>query len=134
MAKQPRFTRLLTDDFKDQSEWIGRLLDPINNYMEQNNAALNKALTLADNMAAALLTIELDGQFPLKLRWDLTARPVSVIVGNVYRSNGANFTLTSAVQVQWSFNQASQLQIDGVVGITPSASAKYKLVIECKTG
>ena len=134
MAKQPRFVRLLAEDFKDQGDWIGRLLDPINNYMEQNNAALNKALTVSDNMAAAMMTVELDGQFPLKLRWDLPMRPVSVLVGNTYRSDGSSFMLTAAVQVQWSFNQAGQLQIDRVVGITPTAATKYKLLLECKTG
>lgn len=102
--------------------------------MEQTVAALNKGITLSDNCAATLLTAELDGVFPKTFKWTLSGKPISVIVGNVYRTDGASFTLSAAVQVQWSFNQSGQLSVDGVVGITPSAANKYKLVLECKTG
>jgi len=134
MAKVPQYQRLTEQDFPDQTGWIGRLLSPINLYFEQVNSVLNKGITLGDNMAAVIKTVELDGNFPVKLAWGLSSRPVSVLVGNTYRSDGSAFTLTSAVQVQWSYNQAAQLQIDHVVGISPTSSAKFKVVLECKIG
>lgn len=124
---------MTAEDYPNQ-QWIQPLLTTLNAFMEQVVAALNKGLTVTDNLSGAVFTVELDGNFPLKLAWSLPQKPVSVLVGNCYRSDGASFTLSSAVQVQWQYNQAGQLEIDGVVGVTPSSSTKYKLVLQCITG
>lgn len=134
MAKSPPTSRLVTEDFKDQADWIDKLLVPINTYFERNSAAMNKGLTIDDNFAGAIKTVELDGTFPVRMAWTVAARPVSVLVGNVQRSDGSSFVLANAVQVQWTFNQAGQLQIESVVGITPTHATKYKLTLEIKAG
>lgn len=123
MAKVPQYKRLLDGDFPGQSDWIGRLLGPINLYFEQLNTALNKSLTFADNLSAAFKTVELNGQFPVKLSWDLAARPISVVVGSVYRSDGTAFSQPDSVQVLWAFNQQGQLQINDVRGLLPKPKA-----------
>ena len=132
MANIPAVRRLLLEDFPDQAEWIERLLQPINAYMEQSAAAL-KSLTITDNMLGSIRTVELDGTFPVKISWS-GPKPVSVLVGNTYRSDNTAFTLTDAVQVQWEYDQSGSLAIKAVTGITPSPTAKYKLVLECKAG
>jgi len=134
MAKLPPSQKISLEDFPDQTEWIGRLIEPINTFVERLSSVLNKGISINDNMAGAILTVELNGSWPVKVAWNLSQRPLTAIVGNVYLSTGATFTLTTAVQVQWQFNQSGQLQIDGVTGITPTSSAKYKVVLECKAG
>lgn len=134
MAKLPPLSRLTTEEFGDQASWIERLLSPINMFFERVVSALNKNLTIGDNFAGAIKTVELNGTWPLNVAWELPIRPMTVIVGQVYRSDNTSFTLTDAVQVQWTFNQAGQLQISGVTGITPSSTTKYKVVLECKCG
>ncbi len=134
MAKIPPISRVSQEDFPEQASWIGRLIDPINSFVERTVAVLNKGLTVGDNMAGAMKLVEVNGTWPVKVAWELSARPMSVLVGNVYRTDGASFSLTDAVQVQWQFNQSGQLQIDGVTGITPSSADKYKVLLECKTG
>lgn len=134
MAQVPTKRRLVVEDFKSQIGWIEKLIQPINEYMESSTAAFNKALTIRDNFAGDIQTIELDGVWPIKLAWKLPSRPIAVTVGNTVKSSGASFTLSSAVQVQWSFNQSGQLQIDGVVGITPTSSVKYKVTLVILTG
>lgn len=134
MARIPPLSRLTAEDFKEQNKWIDRLLSPINIFFERMTTALNRGLTIQDNFSGAIKTIEFNGTMPVRVAWDLPVRPMTVIVGNVYRTDGTSFTLTEAIQVQWSFNQAGQLQIDTIVGITPSATEKYKVVLECKTG
>ena len=134
MARIPPLQRFSQEDFPDQNTWIDRLLQPLNAFFERITAVLNKGITVTDNMAGAMVTVELNGTWPVRVAWSLEQRPVSVLVGNVYRSDGASFTLTDAVQVQWQFNQAGQLQIDGVTGITPTSGTKYKVLLECKTG
>lgn len=202
MAKIPPASRLVTEDYPDQSSWIDKLLVPINTYFERNSAALNQGLTINDNFAGRILTVELDGNFPVRVTWPLRSKPVSVLVGDWSRKDGAQrdvvatttgnltsgsnsivsvasttgiragllvtgtgiptdtyvnsksgstvtisenatasgtgvtlkFAMHQAVQVLWSYNQNGQLQIDDVVGITPSASNRFILTLECKTG
>jgi hypothetical protein len=119
MARIPPLRRLVVEDFKDQAKWIEPLLSSINSFFETTTTALNKGLTLGENLAAEIRTVEVDGQFPIKLSWTLAAKPVSVVVGNAYRSDGTTHTHVGPISVQWSFNQAGQLQIDGVFGLLP---------------
>jgi hypothetical protein len=119
MARIPPLRRLLSEDFSDQSSWIGKLLEPINNYFEQNTSALTKNLTINDNFSGSIRTVDIDGTFPVRLSWDITARPTTVIVGDVRTIDGSALNLNRAVAVQWSFNQRGELQIDNVVGLLP---------------
>lgn len=119
MARIPPLTRLQTEDFASQSEWIEKLIGPLNRFMELTTNALNKQLTLEDNMAAAIKTVEVNGVFPVRVAWTLAGKPVSVLVGNVYRSDGAPHTQTEPVSVQWSYN-SGVLSIDNAFGVVPS--------------
>jgi hypothetical protein len=137
MSKIPPIRRISTEDFKEQAGWIENLLGPINSYFEQTTTALNRGLTINDNFAGEIRDVTIDGTYPLKLAWLLSARPRAVLVGAIARTTGASFTQGSALQVQWSFNQSGQLQIDGVVGSltpAPSAAAKYRITLVCLTG
>lgn len=134
MAKLPTLVKLVVEEFKDQKAWIGKLLVTINDFMSSVNSALNRSLTIKENLAADMRTVELDGALPLKLSWDLKVRPRAVLVGDVYRSDGTEITLVDGVAIRWSFNQSGQLQIDQVVGISPSTSARYKLELVAFTG
>lgn len=134
MSKLPSIKQILPENFATLA-WMPRLLAPLNQFFEETIRALNRQLTVNENMAGALLTVTLDGTYPLKITWPLpAARPVFVAVGAVSRTDGQAVTLTSAPAVQWSFNQAGQLQIDGVTGITPSPTARYVLTLLCLTG
>lgn len=130
--KIPKLARLLAEDFADQTGWIEKLIGPLNSYSEFVSSALAKGLTLTDNMAADIKTVEVSGTWPVKVA--IGFRPLTVLVGNCYRTDGASFTASAAIGIQWQYNQSGQLQIDGVFGITPSVSDKYKLVLECKAG
>lgn len=133
MSQIPQKIKLLTEDFPDQP-WIEPLIRNLNQFMDEMVDAVDRKLTINDNFAGKLIEVELDGQFPKKLAWDLADKPKSVLVGNARRSDGTAFTLTDAIQVQWQYNAGGQLQIDRVVGISPSAATKYKLMLEIKVG
>jgi hypothetical protein len=124
----------LLEDFPEQSGWIDKLILPINSHIERVVGALNRSLTLTENLAADIKTVELSGTLPARLSWGLAARPVAVLVGGWTQTTGAAVPVTEAVQVQWSFTQNGQLSIDAVFGITPTAARKYKLTLVCLTG
>lgn len=133
MAVIPPLRRLATEDFSGQS-WADKLVSPLNSFMESVRAMFINGLTVSENMSGTIRTVELDGNFPTKFVWPLADKPRSVLVGDVYKSDGSTFTLSAAVQVQWSFTQNRELSIDAVTGITPSSTTKYKVTLECKTG
>lgn len=135
MALLPPIARLVLESFpKDEQKWLGILLQPLNQFIEATYAALNRGLTLKDNLAADIRELNCDSAGPFKLAWNLKQRPLTVNVGAVRRTDGSVFTLADAVGVRWSFTQSGELQIDQVVGITPTASAKYTLTLVCFTG
>lgn len=136
MAKLPNIRRLIVEDYPQTvRSWIGpKLLQPLNSFMESIYAALNRGLTLNENFAAEVRSVDLDGTFPLRLAWTLPQRPRAVLVGNCVRKDGVVESLTDAVGIRWSFNQQGQLQVDQVVGVTPSASDRYVLELVIFTG
>lgn len=117
MSRIPPLRRISAEDFKEQAAWIDRLIVPLNDFFERTTSALNRSLTINDNFAGEIRTVDIDGQFPLKLVWSLAARPTVVFVGNAYRSDGT--AITTSPQVRWSFNQSGQLQIDSMPGLLP---------------
>lgn len=134
MAKLPPLRRLVAEDFQDQSDWIGKLIQPLNEHMERVTRAFNKGLTIEENFSGELREVTVDGVYPLKLAWTQRQRPRSVVVGGVRKADGSTWTLSTAVQVQWQYTQGGELQIDTVVGISPTSADKYILTLEVKTG
>ena len=139
MASLPPLRRLLLDDFKSQKSWLGPLLLIINNFAESVVNALDKSLTIGQNSTGDFKTITLSSvptaSAPASVAWSKKAIPIAVFVGNCVQSSGAAFTLTNAVQVQWSMSSdGKSLQLTNVVGITPSTTTNYILTLLCLTG
>lgn len=135
MAKLPNIKRLVVEDFPAaERKWLPQLLSPLNSFMEAVYAALNRQLTVNDNMAGEVRAVELDGVMPLELAWSLKTKPRAVIVGDCYRKDGTELTLVDAVGVRWHYTQGGALSVDQVVGVTPSASARYVLELVILTG
>ena len=132
MANLPPIKRLTLEDFPaDPRKWLGPMFLVLNSFMDGVINALNKDLTLAANSTSDLKPVTLSAvptaSSPVSFTWSKTSRPVSVVVGNTTRVDGAAFTLSAAVQVQWAFVTPSTLQITNVVGITPSDTNQYIL-------
>ncbi len=136
MAKIPPLQRLGVEDFPEQAAWIGKLLQPVNTSNESVVSALDRRLTLRENLAADIRTVVFEtvptATSPLKVAWTQSNRPESVQVGNVRRMDGAAFTITNAVQVQWEYTDS--LRITNIVGITPSGTTKYLVTLVIFTG
>lgn len=126
MAALPPIRRILKEGFEEQSSWISGLLDPINRFFDSVVSAMDRNLTIKENFSGDMRTVTVDGTFPVKLSWDLKAKPVSVLVGQVSPS------VPRTVQAQWSFNQSNQLQLDSVSGILPTS--RQFLPLDVNTG
>lgn len=125
----PSLKRLISEDFVSQKSWIDKLIQPLNTFFEGVSSALGKGLTFADNFDGEVKTIETSGVYPIKIAWTRKNRPRAVWVVDWAAKSGSTPTITSAVQVQWANGTDGSLQINAIVGITPTASAVYTVKI-----
>lgn len=138
MANLPQVRRFMVENFLSEKEWIARLFQPLNVFMESVATAFNKGLTIKENMAADIKTVILDrvptAKAPFLIQWNLGASPVSVHIGNVQKDQFESFALTAAVGVQWVYNRESGLFLTNLVGIAPTKEDKYILTLVVFTG
>lgn len=87
--KLPSIKKILTETFPDL-KWMPQLLSPLNQFMEQIVQGLNRGLTISENFDAVVKTIELDGTWPAKFKWERTNRPTVAFVGYVREKTGAH--------------------------------------------
>ncbi len=136
MATKPTVKQILTESLPTTKEFgwlIPSLISPLNLFMDQVSRALNRRLTVAENLDGDIKTVTLDGVFPVKIAWD-RAKPKSILVGGWTQTTGTTTAPTATVGVNWSYNQAGQIQIDAVYGITPATTLKYQLTLQIHCG
>lgn len=139
MARLPQIRRLSIEDYQDQKSWIGKLLTPLNQFLDATVSALNKDLNVVDNTTSDIKSIQLSSvptlNAPASVSWTKVIIPIAVMVGNIRLSSGANVSLSAAVQVQWQMSPDNKsLQIINVVGVTPTSSSQYILTLICIAG
>lgn len=130
--KLPTLKRITIEELgqkakKDEPALV-RAIELLNTYLEQVYDALNKGITVTDNMDGVLLDVELDGNYPYLIRWERKLPPKAVwIVYSDIASSGGAFC-------NWSFTSKGQLSINEVGGFTPTAASKIKIRLICLTG
>lgn len=122
MARLPPFKRFSIESFKEVSEWIGKLLSPLNSFMETVSTALNNGITVEDNMRAEFKTIsvrqEASGTYPILFTPKFADRPRSLIVSLVAENSDNPSTLTTAVFADWAYTSSGQIAINNLTGLT----------------
>jgi hypothetical protein len=122
VSKLPSINQLKKEDFPDQP-WIEKLLVPLNTFMRSVYSALNRGITIGDNISAVAREIEFvystTGQ--ISFLWSLTARPAHVLVTNVV-SFGT--TPSGAVSCLWEFD-GTKVKITAMTGLV--ANSRYRV-------
>lgn len=135
MAKLPTIKRITEEVFpSDVKKWLPKLLAPLNQFMEQLTNALNKNLTVRENFSGDIIEATLDGNFPLNIAYGLKAPPKIAILGSCVEAEGIHSIPLAALYLDWSFSSNGTFQINEVVGLTPSATSKYRINILIFTG
>lgn len=119
--------RFLVEDFPSQQAWIGELLNPLNQAFEQLSQALNKNLTISDNLDAETQEITFTGSDTVTFKVTTKNRPKGVIVSNFVTVSGT--APTAAVQPVWSYSSTDQtVTINSWFGGLTS-TAKYRVTL-----
>jgi len=138
MSELPQIRRLLVEDFMEQKEWISKLFIPLNTFMDGTFTALNRGVTLRQNMAADLRVVTVN-RVPtvadyIGVPWTIPQKPISLHIGRIIRTDNTAVVLASAVQVQWEYDSSKGLRLTNLIGITPTATATYDLTLAIFTG
>lgn len=138
MSELPQIRRLLVEDFMEQKEWISKLFIPLNNFMDGTMTALNRGITLRQNMAADIKTVTLNRvptvASPIRVQWNISQRPISVHVGQCIRTDNTAIVLTTAIGIQWDYDAINGLRLTNILGITPTAAITYDITLAIFTG
>lgn len=133
MAQIPTLKKILQEEFPDLP-WMARLASPINVFIEEVTRAFNKRLTFRDNFNGEVKEFLDNGEYPVKLSWNRTEKPTACWIARIRRVDGAANNLSSAITMDWHFNDTGGIQIDNMVGLSASGTDKYYINIIAVTG
>lgn len=132
MAQIPPTKRLLTEDFKSESSWIGKLLYVLNNFMTIVTTALNNQLTVESNLAMELrlVTVVATPTYPIIFTCKFpSSRVRGLMVVNALQVTSGNYTpVGSAVYVDWTWD-SGQVQIRNITGLTNGNTYQITLLV-----
>jgi hypothetical protein len=130
MARIPPIKRLSLEDFKDQIDWIGRLIQPINDFMSSVAFALNKQITWTDNMNGQVVNLDvtINGTNDYPIYFKINSATIKALwVGNCYEVASSPTVNTNAVYIAWELTGSGQVKINNISGLT--TGKKYRLII-----
>ena len=135
MSQLPTQKRITPESFPDQEKWIPKLLEPLNRFMEDVNRALNNQLTVNENMDAVVRTVQLDGTYPVKFKWERKNRPKAAWIGQCREISENHVVFTTALYLDWEYTQDGMFQINDVAGLTgESPTNKFNLTVVAIAG
>lgn len=136
MASPPSIIRFYSDDFREAPSWFKTtFLNTLNLFVFPTYNALNKNLTVGDNLNQAYETITVAGN---STSVDNTASFLNPIQGNPTGVTVVNVQITgtptqvyptAAVQVFWTFDGTS-INIGSITGLSNSVVYELTLKVE----
>jgi len=136
MASVPSIQRFYSDDYKAAPAWFKtNFLNTLNLFVFPTYNALNKNLTVSDNLNQAYTTISLTGNSTAgnnvtSFLNPIQGNPTGVTVVNVQIVGTATQQYpTSPVQVFWTYN-GSSIDIGAITGLTTGVEYQITLRVE----
>lgn len=136
MASPPSIQRFYSDDYKEAPNWFKQtFLNTLNLFVFPTYNALNKNLTVTENLNQGYATISLTGSATptnntASFLSPIEGDPLGVTVVNVVVTGVATPTFpTAAIQVYWSFDGTS-ISIGSITGLTDNVTYELTLRVE----
>lgn len=131
--KLPTIKKILREDVKDAPAWIAGVIDPVNSFMENVYTALNKAITLTDNIASftkEISYVTLAGypgtQPNVTFLNQLRTRATGVMVMQAFETQ--SYTPVAIGGLAW-VEDTSGIVIYPISGLTASKTYTLRLVV-----
>lgn len=130
MSKIPLIKRLMREDYPDQRSWIERLISPLNTFMETVSAAMDRNLTVSDNLDCQVITVTVSTGDSTLFSAKTRARPNGLLVWKVVTLSGSD--PTAAVMPVWTYvASTNSIKITSWLGL--AASSKYQITLQVMT-
>jgi hypothetical protein len=131
--KLPVIQRFQKQNYPGSPDWFTRFLGDINSFTETIWNALNRNLTISDNIDAQVYTFTLTAgagasNNTTTFQTTLKHTPQAVFVGNVLNTTAYAAAPTAAVWASWSFTNP-QIAINAITGLTSGQSYQITLVV-----
>jgi len=125
MALLPKISKLQAEDFdKDQRKWIGKLLQPLNSFMQSVVSALDKNITVNQNMQGQIRSISVTGGTGVSFKYSPAQRPAVLTIGKVIDLTGAAIT-DPVVCSDWEDDGAGNITVKSISNLV--SGRKYTI-------
>lgn len=132
--KLPTIKKILREDLKDAPSWVDGLIGPLNGFMETVYQALNKNITLSENIGSFLteqtfktVTTYPTGQGNISFQNELKTRPVGVILMQIY--DRQTFTPPPGpTSIQWTLD-VNQIVVYPITGLEADKTYVVRLAV-----
>lgn len=125
---QLRPQKLIIEAFKEQAQWIGSLLNPINFMFNDLVLAFNNNITVGENLYQEIKELKFKNEtvnFPLKFKTKFNVNPKGLVMIYAYDNTlSKNAALSSGID--WKF-QDNQIIITSISGLTASTTYTIRL-------
>lgn len=136
MASLPTIKQILREDIPDAPEWVGSIIDPLNQFMTEVYYALDRDLTLNENIKGGLVSLQFktrsdystavekeDGFETQKLANPTKVRPTFVAIGQV-TDRDTFAVVTDPISLSWTYLNGV-ININYIAGL--SDSTRYEI-------
>ena len=121
--------KLSLEDFKEQQQWIGGLLQTINDTLGQLVQLLNNGISIEDNLHQEIKEIKFlndSTAFPIKFKTKFNTYPKGLQL--IYCIDSSNVDLTSCPFINWSFSNGI-ITITSITGLTVSRTYTARILV-----
>lgn len=132
--KLPTQKKILREDLKDAPSYVNGIIEPVNTFMEAVYQALNKNITLSENIASFIkeLIYTTPGTYPsgveeVRFQNTLRARPTGMMVMQAYERS-SYIPAPGPVYVPW-VEDDGEIIVSPITGLEASKTYLVRLVI-----
>jgi hypothetical protein len=133
-VKLPTQKKILREDLKEAPSWVNGIIEPVNTFMESTYQALNKNITLQENIASFIkeLIYTTPSTYPsgvadVSFMNTLRTRPIGVLLMQAY-DKATYVAPAGPVYVPWIEDNGT-ITISTITGLAASKSYLIRLAI-----
>ena len=127
MKLSPR--RYTVEEFPEQQSWIGNLLSPLNQTVQELFSGLQNNVTVSENLYQEIKTLKFTvdtSTYPIKFKTKFNKQPEGLSV--IYCKDTTGGTASNTPWVTWSYADGT-LSITNITNLTTSSAYTIRLLI-----
>ena len=133
--KLPSQKKILREDLKGAPEYVNGIIDPVNTFMEKTYQALNKNITLTDNIASFVKEITYKttstyptGQPTITFKNEIRTRPIGVLPMQAY-DKATYVPAPGPLYIPWVIDDAGDIMVYTITGLEADKTYLIRLVV-----